>query len=170
MMQAMFQVQATTNEISGTAMSEQSSKRVLAIDYGRRRIGLAISDEWGLTARPLTTLARTNRRSDLRRLRELCREQGVAQVVVGCPLTLAGQVGPMAQEVTRFAARLQRELGIPVDLQDERLTSWEAEQMAQQTRPSGLQRQPLDHVAAAIVLREYLERQRGGPSARAKKD
>jgi putative pre-16S rRNA nuclease len=163
-------VQARTNEISETAMSEGSPKRVLAIDYGRRRIGLALSDELGLTAQPLTTLVRTNRPTDLGRLRDLCREQGVAQVVVGCPLNLDGQAGPMAEEATRFAARLQRELGIPVDLQDERLTSWEAEQMALEQRPSRAKREPLDHVAAAIVLREYLDRQRGVPNARAKKD
>jgi putative holliday junction resolvase len=163
----MFQAQARTNEISGTAMSEGAPRRVLAIDYGRRRIGLALSDELGLTAQPLTTLVRTNRRSDLGRLRDLCRQHGVAQVVVGCPLNLNGQAGPMAEEATRFAARLRKELGIAVDLQDERLTSWEAEQMARETR---LEREPLDHVAAAIVLRDYLGRQRGGPSARAKKD
>ena len=151
-------------------MRETAPKRVLAIDYGRRRMGLALSDELGITARPLTTLVRTNRPNDLRRLRHLCRERGVAQVVVGYPLHLSGEAGRIAQEVARFATRLEKELGIPVDLQDERLTSWEAEQMAFETKPSRAKRGPLDHLAAALVLREYLERRRGGPSARAKKD
>ncbi|HXX71262.1 MAG TPA: Holliday junction resolvase RuvX [Candidatus Acidoferrum sp.] len=148
-------------------MKETAPKRVLAIDYGRRRLGLALSDELGVTARPLTTLVRTNRPNDLRRLRHICRERGVARVVIGYPLHMSGEVGPMAEEAARFATRLERELGIPVDLQDERLTSWEAEQMTLQTRPSRAKREPLDHLAAAIVLREYLERR---PSARAKKD
>ena len=151
-------------------MRETAPKRVLAIDYGRRRMGLALSDELGITVRPLTTLVRTNRPNDLRRLRQLCRERGVAQVVVGYPLQLSGEVGQMAEEVARFATRLEKELGIPVDLQDERLTSWEAEQMVLDTKPSRAKRGPLDPLAAAIVLREYLERRRGGPSARAKKD
>jgi putative Holliday junction resolvase len=114
---------------------------------------------------------RTNRQNDLRRLREICRTHGVAQIVVGHPVHLSGEAGPMADEAARFAARLQKELGIPVDLQDERLTSWEAEQVAAEMKPSSRRRRgPLDDVAAAILLREYLERKRGGPSAGAKKD
>jgi len=162
---AMFVVRGRISEIPEAAMSETAPKRVLAIDYGRRRIGLALSDERRVTAQPLATLVRTNRPNDLRRLRDLCRERGVAQVVVGYPLTLSGEAGQMAEEVARFAARLEKELGIPVELQDERLTSWEAGQLALEMKP---RRGPLDHLAAAIVLRDYLERQRGG--ARAKKD
>ncbi|HXW61541.1 MAG TPA: Holliday junction resolvase RuvX [Candidatus Acidoferrales bacterium] len=148
-------------------MTETAPKRVLAIDYGRRRMGLALSDELGCTAQPLAILVRRNRSSDLRRLRDLCRERKVSQVVVGYPVHMSGEAGAMAEEAARFAARLERELGIPVDLQDERLTSWEAKQMAWEAKAK---RGPLDDVAAAIVLREYLERQCGGPSARAKKD
>jgi putative holliday junction resolvase len=156
-----------TSEIPEVAMHGAAPKRVLAIDYGRRRLGLALSDELGVTAQPLAILVRTNRPNDLRRLRDLCRKRGVAQIVVGRPLRLGGEVSPMAEEAARFAVRLGRELGIPVDFQDERLTSWEAEQVAMEIGPK---RGPLDDVAAAIVLREYLERQRGVPSARAKKD
>jgi len=148
-------------------MKENAPTRVLAIDYGRRRMGLALSDELRVTAQPLMTLVRTNRPNDIHRLRQLCRERGVAQVVVGCPLAMSGEAGAMAEEVSRFAARLQKELGIPVDLQDERLTSWEAEQIAAEVKRK---HSPLDDVAAAIVLREYLERRRGGPSTRAEKD
>jgi putative holliday junction resolvase len=148
-------------------MNGTAPTRVLAIDYGRRRMGLALSDELRITAQPLMTLVRTNRPKDIRRLRDLCRERGVAQVVVGYPLDMSGEAGAMAEEVSRFAARLQTELGLPVDLQDERLTSWEAGQIAFKARRK---RASLDDVAAAIVLREYLERQRGEPSARAKRD
>lgn len=152
-------------------MSETAPGRVLAIDYGRKRIGLALSDELGLTSQPLATLVRTNRQNDIRRLREICRAREVSQIVVGHPVRMSGEPGAMADEASRFAARLQSELGIPVVLQDERLTSWEAEQMAAEMKPSPRRkREPLDHVAAAILLRDYLERKRGGPSAGAKKD
>jgi putative Holliday junction resolvase len=135
-------------------------RRILALDYGRKRIGLALSDELRLTAQPLKTLARKNRADDVRRLREICREQGVARIIVGHPVHMTGESGTMADEAARFAARLKKELGIDVELLDERLTSWEAEQMAAGTRsPRGRGHEPLDDVAAAILLREYLERQ-----------
>jgi putative Holliday junction resolvase len=134
--------------------------RILAIDYGRRRMGLAISDEMRLTVRPLQTLARTNRRNDLRRLREIARENSVGLLVVGHPLSMDGSAGAMAEEVARFAARLGRELGLPVELADERLSSWEAEQMAAVGGPSRSKERSTDEVAAAIILRDYLERQR----------
>jgi putative holliday junction resolvase len=158
---------ARISEIPEVAMNETAPTRVLAIDYGRRRMGLALSDELRVTAQPLMTLVRTNRPRDIRRLRDLCRERGVAQVVVGYPLDMSGEAGAMAEEASRFAARLERELGIPVDLQDERLTSWEARQIAPETKR---RRAWLDDVAAALVLRDYLERQRGEPSPRAKRD
>lgn len=144
------------------AAQESRPRRILAIDYGRKRIGLALSDELQLTAQPLLVLKRANRRDDLRRLRDICRKQGVARILVGHPLHMTGEVGEMADEAARFATRLRKELGIEVELVDERLTSWEAGQMMAET---GSARQPkessLDDVAAAIFLREYLERHLG---------
>jgi putative holliday junction resolvase len=139
------------------------ARRILAIDYGRKRIGLALSDELGLTAQPLGTLVRTNRGNDLRRLREVCRRHGVGRIVVGHPLHMTGEAGPMAEEAARFAGRVQKELGIGVELVDERLTSWEAEQtMAETGAGSRRKHGPLDDVAAAVLLRDYLEHQRRG--------
>jgi putative Holliday junction resolvase len=135
------------------------SGRVLAIDYGRKRFGLAISDELGVTSRPLTTLARTNRRDDLRRLRLLAREHGVRRIVVGLPLRLDGAESEMAAEATRFAARLAQNLGLPVEMADERLTSWEAGQHApEKNRKQGKSSKAAsrDEIAAAIILRGYL--------------
>lgn len=142
----------------------REKRRILALDYGRRRIGLALSDELRLTAQPLRTLARKNRAEDVRHLRQICREQGVARIIVGHPVHMTGEPGEMAEEAARFAARLKKELGIEVELLDERLTSWEAEQTVTGTRSRssqgrGRRRAPLDDVAAAILLREYLERQ-----------
>lgn len=133
------------------------SRRILAIDYGRKRIGLALSDELGITARPLATLERTNRRNDLRRLREICRTNAVVRVLVGYPLHLNGDAGEMAAESARFASRLRKDLGLVVELVDERLTTWEAEQtLIRSISPSRPRRRPVDHVAAAILLRDYL--------------
>jgi putative holliday junction resolvase len=146
-------------------IEENKARRVLAIDYGRRRIGLALSDELGLTARPLATLLRVNRRTDLRRLGQICREHSVARVIVGHPLHLSGEAGEMAEEAARFAAKLRRETGVEIELVDERLTSWQAEQMATEIEPSERRkRKSLDDLAAAILLREYLER--GNQNAR----
>jgi putative holliday junction resolvase len=144
------------------ASPESSPSRILAIDYGRKRIGLALSDELQLTAQPLTVMKRLNRRDDLGRLRAICRTRGVARILVGHPLHMSGEAGEMAKEAARFAARLRKELGIEVDLVDERLTSWEAAQMMAETGSSSPRKESsLDDVAAAIFLREYLERRRG---------
>src|SRR5215813_14226209 len=95
---------------------------ILAVDYGRVRIGLAIADAEARMARPLATLERVNRNEDMRRLRELARDNGVKQIIVGLPLRLDGTRGEMAEEAERFAARAAKQLAVPVELVDERLT------------------------------------------------
>jgi putative Holliday junction resolvase len=142
----------------GTVRSEG---HVLAIDYGRRRLGLAISDPLGVAVRPLATWTRSNRRQDLARLRGLCREQEVSRIVIGWPLQLSGAQGDMASEAAGFADRIRKELGIPVELVDERLSSWEAEQIladdhASKGRSPIPKHRKLDEVAAAVILRDYL--------------
>ena len=133
------------------------SRAVLAIDYGRRRLGLALSDALGVTARPLAIWERTNRRADLARIRDLCRRHAVGRIVVGWPIRLDGTPGEMAREAAGFADRLRKHLGRPVDLADERLSSWEA---SQQLLESGSRRagKLIDDVAAAVILRDYLAR------------
>lgn len=143
--------------------------RVLAIDYGRKRIGLALSDELRLTARPLAVLSRTNRRTDLRRLRDLCRKNDVSRVIIGHPLDMGGSPGDMANEAARFAARLEKELGVATELVDERLTTWAAEQSLADMKSTRRKREPLDDLAAAILLREYLEKNRSRGRATAQK-
>ncbi len=130
------------------------------MDYGRKRIGLAISDELGLIARPLTTMRRTNRQNDMKRLREICRRNGVCRILVGHPLHLTGEAGAMAEETSGFALRLQKATDIEVELRDERLTSWEAQRTVRETRRGRPREGPLDDVAAAILLRDYLEQKR----------
>jgi putative Holliday junction resolvase len=145
---------------------------VLAIDYGKKRLGLALSDESGVTSRPFATWTRINRRRDLARLRDLVQEQTVCRIVIGLPLHLDGSPSEMSEEVKSFSARVSKALGIPVELMDERLSSWEAKQTisasesqrpvrrGSQGRIEGKRKTPLDDVAAAIILRDYLERAR----------
>jgi putative holliday junction resolvase len=132
---------------SSAASRESRLRRILAVDYGRKRIGVAISDELQLTAQPLLVMKRANRREDLRRLRDICRKEGVARILVGHPLHITGEVGEMADEAARFAARVRKELGIEVVAESGSATHRKASS--------------LDDVAAAIFLREYLERHRG---------
>jgi len=155
---------ATMERASGGRSSAPASKpaRILAVDYGRKRIGLALSDELGLTAQPLETITRVNRERDMKRLRETCRTHDVTHVIVGHPLHMTGEAGEMADEAARFAARLGKATGIGVELVDERLTSWEAERTLAETHPRTRRKRKLtDDVAAAVLLRDYLEKTRG---------
>jgi putative Holliday junction resolvase len=150
-------VPASDGRIPENVTSETKTPRILAIDYGRKRIGLALSDELGITARPLATMHRVNRREDLRRLREICRKHSVALIIVGHPLHMSGEAGEMAAEAAGFAKKLEKEIAVKVELVDERLTSWEAGQtMAQTQSASRRKRGSLDDVAAAVLLRDYL--------------
>ena len=143
---------------------------ILAIDYGRARLGLAIADAGTRLPRPLATMERVNRNEDMRRLREVVREHAVRQIVVGLPLRLDGRRGEMAEEAVRFGARVGKQFGLPVEMVDERLTSWEAERLLEEqsghtlheNKPHGKkkkqERASVDSVAAAVILKEYLER------------
>jgi len=120
-----------------------------------------------LAARPLATLERTNRRNDLRRLRAITRQHDVRRIVVGHPLHLDGTAGEMAAETARFAARIEKQVGLPVELVDERLSSWEAAQMLAAKKGAAEKRAgKLDQVAAAVILRDFLARE--GERKRAK--
>jgi putative Holliday junction resolvase len=140
------------------AAASSKAMRILALDYGRRHIGVAVSDELGVTAQPLAALERKNRREDLRRLREVVKKNQVALIIVGLPLHLSGQRGEMAAEAERFATRIQKELGLPVVMRDERLTTWEAEETARESKSA--KSADLDSLAAAILLSEYLDEER----------
>ena len=138
----------------------------MAVDYGKVRMGLALGSRETGTAQPLTTLARINRNEDMRRLRELVHQYGVKQVLVGLPLRLDGTRGEMAEEAERFANRVRKQIGVPVDMVDERLSSWEAERLLEEEfgrtrradgiRKKGAEAVSVDAVAAAVILRDYL--------------
>jgi putative Holliday junction resolvase len=156
----------------GAAPETAKRTRILALDYGRARIGMALADEAARLARPLGTLERINRNEDMRRLRKLTNEHGVREIVVGLPLHMDGSHGEMAQEAARFAERLRKQIGLPVQLLDERLSSWEAERILEEEmgkkfiqrnsehatqRKKEDSRVSVDAVAAMVILREYLE-------------
>src|ERR1700740_2901858 len=141
-------------------MLESAMSRILAIDYGRKRIGLALSDDLGATAQPPLTIARTNRRDVILRLLEICAKHEVAHIIVGHPLHITGEAGEMAAEAARFAMRLSKELRIETELYDERLTPWEGEKTMSHTR-SRQKDEPIDAIAAAVLLRDYLESHSG---------
>jgi putative Holliday junction resolvase len=157
-----------------TAQSAKTAKpagQILAIDYGHARIGLAIAESNHGLAQPLATLERVNRNEDMRRLRELVRHHSVKFILVGLPLRLDGTRGEMAEETERFAQRVRKQIGVPVGMADERLTSWEAErqleeQFGRRSKAAGTaskkkpsEKVSVDSMAAAIILRDYLERQ-----------
>lgn len=138
----------------------KSGGRILAIDLGTKNIGLAVTDPLGLTAQGLPTLRRTNRRADLARLRELVEALQIERIVVGHPLHLKGYAGARAHQAERFADWLRREFRLPVELFDERLTSWEAENRLREAGASKSERKrAVDRLAATLILQAYLAHQ-----------
>ncbi len=138
--------------------------RALGIDFGEKRIGLAISDPSGRLAVPLETLERKNDRAALAELTRLIEAEGVERVVVGEPRNLDGSRGPAAERAAGFAGKLARATGLPCELVDESLTSVEA---AERLREAGVdpRRAPsrIDAIAAQILLQEVLDRRRDEP-------
>ncbi|HEX4021619.1 MAG TPA: Holliday junction resolvase RuvX [Acidobacteriaceae bacterium] len=136
--------------------------RILGLDHGDRRIGVAISDELGITAQPLLTIYRTNRRNDMRSLARIIRRHGCNTIVVGLPLHMSGDTGPRAIAATEFASLLRAELKLPVVLWDERLSTAEAHRHLDAAgRPANTRKQVIDQVAAVLILQSYLDAQSG---------
>jgi putative holliday junction resolvase len=132
--------------------------RVLALDLGDRRVGLALSDPLGLTAQGLPTLDRKGDAADIEALRLLCGEHEVERVVLGLPRNMDGSEGPRAQKSRAFGKRLRDALGLPVFLWDERLTSAEAERVLIAADVSRAKRKGVvDRLAAQLILQGYLE-------------
>lgn len=132
---------------------------VLALDFGRRRIGVAACDPLGITTAGVGTLDGRDRPAVLDAVVALVAEREAAAIVVGLPINMDGSYGPMAEAAEAFAAEVRARVGVPVELFDERLTSYAADQIL---REAGLSRRARaakeDQVAAAIILRAYLDR------------
>jgi len=134
--------------------------RILALDVGERRIGVALSDPTQTLARSLLVLDRRDDKEALKRVAALVREQGVERVVVGYPLSLRGDVGPQAERVGRFARALARVLEVPVEMWDERYSTVDAERILREQGIGGRKRRRrIDATAAAVILQSYLDAQ-----------
>ena len=134
------------------------SGRILGLDVGARRIGVAISDPLGITAQGLATLQRRNRRYDLSELGKLLAEHEVREIVVGNPLRMSGQSGTQAEKMAIFATQLRQAFSLPVHLFDERLTTAEAHRLLDETGISDTRRRKvIDKMAAVLILQAFLD-------------
>ena len=144
--------------LSSPATEQSATSRILAIDYGSRRIGLAITDELGVTAQGLPTLHRTNKRNDFDHLRRTIKQFGVGLIVMGLPLRMSGDTGMQSDKVEAFADELRARFKLPVELFDERLTSVEANRVLDDAEVSGHRRKEVvDQLAAVLILQAFLE-------------
>lgn len=132
--------------------------RILGLDVGARRIGIAVSDPLGLTAQGLPTLQRRNRRYDQSELRKVVREYEVSEIVVGNPLRMSGQTGAQADKMAAFAEQIKQELSLPVHLWDERLSTAEAHRLLDETGIRDARRKEvIDKMAAVLILQSFLD-------------
>ena len=142
------------NEIELTA----GKTRILALDLGKKRIGLALSDPLGITAQGLPNLVRTRKRADLAELVRLARQNDVGLILMGNPINMGGAEGRQSGWVREFAEALEKETGLPIRLWDERLTTVEANRVL---RDSGISLEKraaaVDRLSAVILLQSYLD-------------
>ncbi len=132
--------------------------RILGIDLGAKSIGVAVSDELGLTAQGVKTIRRKGMKRDLEELELLILKYGVEGLVVGLPRNMNGSLGPAAQKTLRFAEKLEA-FDLPITMEDERLTTVIAEQvLIEGDVRRSKRKQVIDQVAAALILQAYLDR------------
>ena len=136
-------------------------RRILALDVGARRIGVAVSDPLGITAQGLDTIERHNKRKDMESLGRLLKDYEVQEVVIGLPLRLSGAEGPQSEKMRRFASALESHFGVTVHLWDERWTSTEANRLLRETELSIQKRgRAVDRMAAILILQSWMEAHR----------
>ena len=151
----------TSSPASASTAAPQIVPRFLGLDHGGRRIGVAISDELGLTAQPLLTLVHANARNDLRSLDRLLRRYACAGIVIGWPIHLSGDRSPRAIAAEKFADSLRAEFGLPVHLWDERLSTAEAHRHLDAVgRGLRDRKDVIDQIAAVLILQSWLDAQR----------
>lgn len=135
----------------------ESGRRVLALDVGKKRVGLAVSDELGITAQGIETLERTRIRDDLARLKQVAERWNVGRLLVGRPLHMSGSESAQSEYTRAFAERLGVYLNLPVVYWDERLTSVEAGRVLREAGASLAQRKKaVDRISAVLLLESYL--------------
>jgi putative Holliday junction resolvase len=130
--------------------------RVMGLDVGEQRTGVALSDPMGWLASPLTVLRCSSRETEMEAIAELARKHNVDRVIVGYPRSLNGTVGPQAQSVDRYVEQLRTHLEVPVMLWDERLSTAQAERLVHESGKR-VRRDTIDAAAAAVILQSYLD-------------
>jgi putative Holliday junction resolvase len=132
--------------------------RILGLDYGDRRIGVAICDELGITAQGAATINRKNRDADLGAIADLVRRHEIERIVIGYPLRLDGSEGIQCEKINRFCRRLEARLSLPVIRRDETLSTKEAEEILRRIGSRQKKRKGIvDRIAASIILQGYLD-------------
>lgn len=156
-------VEHDANAAEAEAQVSEPMRRIAGFDVGDKRIGIAVSDPLG-NAQPLLTLYRKTPRADLKSIGRLLRKHDVVEAVVGHPLNMSGEVGPRARKSQEFAEQLRAEFGIAVHLVDERLTTWEAHQLLNESGRSPRtaadrkkRSRIIDQVAAVLILQGFLD-------------
>jgi putative holliday junction resolvase len=133
---------------------------IAAIDYGRRRLGIAACESSGIVAYPVGVIQRRSLKRDLAALNERLRELEARRVIVGLPLNMDGTIGPAARAAEQFARHLRDMTGLEVELHDERLSTFEAEERLKAASKRGRRRAMVDAVAAVVILESWLEAHR----------
>ena len=132
--------------------------RILGIDYGTKRIGVAISDELGFTARGIATIMRRSRQQVIKEIEEIARAYGAERIVLGYPVRLDNTEGVQCEKTKAFSRILSEALSLPVILQDEALTTKEAEEILRKVNVRKTRRKEVvDRLAAALILQHYLD-------------
>ena len=142
----------------------QEQPRILGLDIGDRRVGLAISDPFGTLAQPLLTLVRSSLRHDLKSIGRVLRKHSITEIVAGNPLYMSGDLSPQAQKAQAFAEAVRAEFNLPMHLWDERLTTTEAHRQLDDLGHEKLGRKGIiDQVAAVLILQAFLDHRRLNP-------
>ena len=128
----------------------------MGIDYGKNNVGIAVTDSLGITVQPLKVLNRSNKKNDLKKLSDLCKELDISEIVLGYPLNMNGTAGDSAKAVAAFGEKLEEATGLRVHLWDERLSTAHAERLMLDCDVSRGKRKKLkDTTAAAIILKSF---------------
>jgi putative Holliday junction resolvase len=149
-------------------------RRIAAFDVGSKRIGVAVTDALGFTVQPLLTIYCKTAKADLKSIGRILRRHEIAEAVVGNPVHMSGEVSPRARKSQELAEQIRAEYGIPVHLMDERLTTWEAHRILDESghgrgsaKDRGERKHIIDQVAAVLILESFLQA-RANAAARAR--
>jgi putative Holliday junction resolvase len=135
---------------------ENHKTRILGLDMGDSRIGVALSDPLGIMASPLTIISRTDEEADIEAIINIARQNDVGRIVIGLPLSMDGSLGTQANKVKEFAAELSCQIDIPVEFKDERLSTVSAKRIVRNVRKTNRETR-YDAAAAALILQSYLD-------------